>query len=177
VDKKQLRIMKSNERRAFSEVEAIQKSKEIISKLKHQPDFINSKKIFCYASEGNEVYTHELIKSMLAEGKTVLVPKIANGKMIASKLETWNGLVLEKGFLEPADVDEDIPQLCIVPGVAFTEKLERLGRGGGHYDEYLSEHKIRSIALAYEFQIVENIPTEEHDQKVEKIITERRILS
>lgn len=65
----------------------------------------------------------------------------------------------------------------LVPGLAFTSDGIRLGKGGGFYDRFLEkepEHK--TIALAYEFQIVEQIPADIHDRPVHQIVTEQRVL-
>ena len=61
--------------------------------------------------------------------------------------------------------------LIIVPGVAFSKKGERLGYGGGFYDRFLEHHKVYTIGVAYDFQIMNSLPTEEHDRKLNEIIT------
>ena len=66
----------------------------------------------------------------------------------------------------------------LMPGVAFDVKRNRIGYGGGYYDKYLAySEKIYKAALAYECQIFEALPCEEHDLKPDIIITEKRILS
>ena len=72
----------------------------------------------------------------------------------------------------------DILDLVIVPGVAFTVQGYRLGRGGGYYDHFLSqlEPRTTSVALAFEMQILTEIPVEEKDVPVDYIITEKRII-
>jgi len=67
--------------------------------------------------------------------------------------------------------------VIIVPGVGFDEIGHRIGQGGGYYDWLLSHSKALSIALAFEFQIKKTIPTESHDQRVDMIITEKRVIS
>ena len=66
----------------------------------------------------------------------------------------------------------------IVPGVAFDMKGYRVGYGKGYYDKYLSEKKmISTFALAYTFQILEHVPSDAHDIKMDKIITEELVYS
>ena len=83
-------------------------------------------------------------------------------------------------ILEPKDGCEKVnwPEACVlVPGIAFDEKGRRLGKGGGYYDKFFAEEPDHgTIALAYEFQIADEIPAEEHDQPVEHIVTENRII-
>jgi 5-formyltetrahydrofolate cyclo-ligase len=85
-------------------------------------------------------------------------------------------------ILEPRQecVNEVSPEsidLIIIPGVAFDGQGNRIGHGMGYYDRLLQK-KIRThcLGLAFEFQIVESIPTEIHDVKIKKIITEERII-
>lgn len=64
--------------------------------------------------------------------------------------------------------------LLIVPGVAFTRQGERLGYGGGYYDRFIPLcNQAEVLALAFDAQLVESIPTEEHDLKITRILTEK----
>lgn len=79
--------------------------------------------------------------------------------------------ILEPDELIPAVKKEDI-DLIILPGVAFDKSGGRLGYGGGYYDKYLNScpQDICKVALCYDFQIVENVPVEEHDVKANDVI-------
>jgi len=75
------------------------------------------------------------------------------------------------------EVSLDTVDLIIVPGIAFDYAGHRIGHGMGYYDRLLSENiKAIKIALAFEQQLVEEIPTEHHDVSVDMIITEKRII-
>jgi len=74
--------------------------------------------------------------------------------------------------LEPKHLD-----IAIIPGVAFDIRGMRLGYGKGYYDRLIKNLHCPKIALAYEFQIVDNIPEEEHDHLMNKIVTEKRIIT
>jgi 5-formyltetrahydrofolate cyclo-ligase len=116
--------------------------------------------------------------------KNIVVP-ISNKKdntLTLSHLKSWEELSLGSyGILEPRTEKirktnvEDI-DLIIVPGVAFDEKGNRLGHGKGFYDRLLKKTKATVIGLAFEFQILENIPTDKNDVPVDMIITEKRII-
>ena len=71
-----------------------------------------------------------------------------------------------------SDVD-----LAIIPGVAFDERGNRLGYGMGYYDRLLSRFKGSTVALAFELQILPSVPREEHDVRVGKIVTEKRVIN
>lgn len=67
--------------------------------------------------------------------------------------------------------------MIIVPGLAFDKRGYRIGYGGGFYDKFLEKHnKIKRISLCYNFQIIENVPNEEFDKRVDTIITEDEII-
>jgi 5-formyltetrahydrofolate cyclo-ligase len=78
------------------------------------------------------------------------------------------------GIFEPiADepVADDPTALVLMPGVAFTEDGKRMGYGGGFYDRFLqSEPEHPTVALCYDFQIMEELPTEEFDVPVDLVI-------
>jgi 5-formyltetrahydrofolate cyclo-ligase len=71
----------------------------------------------------------------------------------------------------PADLD-----LIIVPLVAFDESCNRIGMGGGYYDRFLKNYpKARKVGLAYELQKVSHVPVEQHDVRLDQIVTEKSV--
>ena len=80
------------------------------------------------------------------------------------------------GLLQPfADAPPVVPDVVIVPLLGFTEKGERLGQGGGHYDRWLTEHDgAIPIGLAWDCQRVDTLPTESHDRAMRAIVTPTR---
>ena len=163
---------------------AIQKSSIIKEKLFSLPEFKKTGTILFYVSIKNEVKTQEMIVEAIDMGKRVCVPvsDFENKSMEASHIGSM--LYLEKtkfGLLEPK-VSRPIPpeqiDLVIIPGVAFDREGNRVGYGSGFYDRFLPKLRkgAKKIALAYDLQIVEKIPTGENDVSVEKIITEDEII-
>lgn len=156
-------------------------SSQIIASLLTLDEIVNSSTFFVYASVNKEVRTYNLMQELLARGKQVTVPKIlGKGIMQPCQILNLNELRIEKyGFPEPIiylpyNRTHDV---CIVPGVAFTKKGERLGSGAGYYDRYLAKNEQKLvIALAYELQIVPFIPQEAHDMPVDIIVTENRVI-
>ena len=68
------------------------------------------------------------------------------------------------------------PQALLVPGLGFTERGERLGRGGGHYDRVLGQFLGLSVGLCFEQQLQSHLPREAHDQRVEMVVTDERVI-
>ena len=90
---------------------------------------------------------------------------------------------LRKGtfdILEPETTpilpETSYPELLIVPGIAFDRQLNRLGRGKGYYDRLLSQPDTPAIGVAFSFQLRDRIPTEPHDRKMTRIITDSEIV-
>jgi 5-formyltetrahydrofolate cyclo-ligase len=124
-----------------------------------------------------------MIKESLRGGKTVLVPKADKQKktLCLSKLQRWDDLSLGAySILEPRDdcireTPASSVELLIIPGIVFDQHGNRLGHGMGYYDRLLKKiSQAHSIGLAFECQLIESLPAEEHDEKVEMIVTENR---
>jgi len=172
-------------RNSLSKSEILEKSNRIKKRLFEQDEFRKAQTILFYVSYGSEVYTHDMIKESLSEGKNVVVPYSDTEKrtLILSELHSWNELsVGSYNILEPKkenikEVTVDAIDMIVVPGVAFDSSGRRIGHGFGYYDKLLggSTHA-PSIGLAFELQIVDAVPTEEHDVAVGKIITEKRTI-
>ena len=81
------------------------------------------------------------------------------------------------GIRQPGpDAEELVPDILFVPLVGFTERLERLGQGGGHYDRWLAAHpEARAIGLAWDAQLVESLPVEPHDMALDAVVTPTRM--
>lgn len=183
--KKQLREQIINRRKSLIYSEVQHKSAMIQQRLFSTSWYKNASCILFYVSYNNEVNTHNMIKETLRRDKTVIVPKTDTEKktLILSKLESWDDLCLGSySILEPKDHcvrDTALSSidLCIIPGVVFDCEGNRIGHGGGYYDRLFQNtcHAHR-VGLAFEFQIVNTIPSEPHDIKVEKIITEERAI-
>ncbi|OYT27742.1 5-formyltetrahydrofolate cyclo-ligase [Thermoplasmatales archaeon ex4572_165] len=181
--KEKLRKEIKQKRRNISKEENRKKSKEIKEKLFGLKEYKDAKIVLFYVSYDGEVFTHELIKEAL-DDKKVVVP-ISNKKdcsLSLSILEFWDDLI--EGpyrILEPKkdcikEISIDEIDLIVVPGVAFDENGNRLGHGKGYYDRLLEKTKAKTVGLAFEFQIVKNIPTDRNDVPVDLIITKDRIV-
>ena len=171
-------------RKNLSKEELLEKSNKIKNRLFKINEFVQSTTILFYVSYDNEVYTHEMIKDSITNKKNVAVPVTdkKNKKLILSKLESWDDLSLGAyNILEPKkekikEISIDEIDLIIVPGVGFDESGHRIGHGKGYYDNLLKNSKSPTIGLAFEFQVIKNIPSEKHDIPIDKIVTEERII-
>jgi 5-formyltetrahydrofolate cyclo-ligase len=150
------------------------------------PEFIAAKTVFFYASFRSEVETLSMIRESLKIGKRVVLPRVDKKRHRLMLYEIKDISELSPGYMgipEPSLSGErlvrlDDIELVIIPGSAFDCSGNRLGYGGGYYDILLSEgkRKVPVIALAYEEQLVDLIPSEVHDVKVDMIVTDKRMI-
>ena len=153
--------------------EFIKKASESILK-KAQSILPVDKLIFIYVSMQGEVDT----ASFLKEYKRVCVPRCEKGKI----MEAVTGFSSLKkspfGVEEPVDgYSVDDIYGAIIPGLAFTENMDRIGFGAGYYDRFLNKHGgIKKVAVCFDFQIRDDFSSEPHDVKMDYIVTEKRII-
>ena len=146
------------------------------------PEVQHAASVFVFVSFDTEVDTHPLVTTLLRDGRRVAVPRIVDRTTIrATPVNTWDDLVPGRwGILAPRrrDVAQGPFDVAIMPGVAFTEQGARLGHGRGYYDRWLERNTVsRRIALAFECQIVPDLPLEPHDRPVDAIVTENRVIT
>lgn len=178
-DKKTLRRQLLNHRDSFENRDYADR---IISN--HLLDFSKDyRRIFTYINYSSEVNTEEFIRKSLQYSKEIYAPicNINNYTMIASRVENFDSLTKNAyGILEPkfSDASNVMFDAIIVPGAAFDIKGNRIGYGKGYYDKFIDalEYNVVKIGLCYDFQLLDNIPTEEHDAKMDIIITESRMV-
>ena len=190
--KQEIRKEVTNKKKLMK-IEEIEKlSLMLTDKFCSLEEYKNASCIYAYMSYNQEVNTKYLIERAWKDGKKIAVPKtLASGKKtnkngvivpdymefiyINSFDELKNGYV---GIPEP-DYDEnkvakEKEVLILMPGLAFDKNNNRIGYGGGFYDKYLSsnkETKFTKVALGFDFQLYETIPTEPYDEKMDYVLT------
>jgi 5-formyltetrahydrofolate cyclo-ligase len=186
--KPQLRIETKARRAAMSTDEVTRASDIIRQHVLDLKQLREARSVFTYVSIHNEPDTRNLIRDLLALGKRVSVPRIDSaGLMQAHLITTLDDLTpgtpgtpdqFNLPVPAPDSPIDTNPGVTLVPGLAFNQTGNRLGMGGSHYDRYLVNHPdIFTIGLCYDWQIMDNLPTETHDQPVNKLVTDARVLS
>ncbi|MEE8234221.1 MAG: 5-formyltetrahydrofolate cyclo-ligase [Gammaproteobacteria bacterium] len=174
------KILKSA-RASIPEATRMDAANSITEQILRLDEIRDARAIFIYISYASEVHTHALIKALLNAGKTLAVPKIVNSDyMQAETFSSWEDLVTgELGILTPTDSTPcNGPfDVAITPGLGFTLSGHRMGFGRGYYDKWFAQNKVRhKIALAFEVQLVDEMPVEDTDVPMEKIVTEKRVI-
>lgn len=162
------------------------KDSSIKQRLLALPEFLSARSVLFYASFRSEVETAGIIREALSMGKRAILPKVDKGRHGLRLYEIQSLDELAPGFMgipEPIRTEKreillDETDLVIIPGAGYDYSGNRLGYGGGYYDILLSGRKknMPVIALAYEEQLIDAIPAEKHDVKVDMIVTDLRVI-
>lgn len=185
--KRELRLQIPKLIATLSNKELEEKTRIIENRLFEFANFMESKIPLLYISGPNEVNTNGIIRRAYRYKKVVILPLFSKDKSKFKLLRVDNfdtDLRTDaKGFLEPdpekcKSVPLDCIDIVLVPGIAFDEKGGRVGSGDGSYDRLIPKLPItaRKVSLAFECQIVQQVPMASHDRHVDIIITEERII-
>lgn len=167
--------------RGQKEEKRLEKSSIIQQKLFNMDEFSNSSNILFYASTDEEVITTHMIIESLKAGKTVGLPYIdsKSSKILPRVIQDFKNDI----EIGPYEIKQprktqynemSVIDMVIVPGVAFDRSGNRLGRGGGYYDRFLSSLNKQTITvgLAYDVQMFDQLPSlQDHDVPVMHILT------
>lgn len=170
MEKKDIRKQIFTQRAKVSEAFVQQQSTLIAEKIFALPQFLVASCIYVYMDYNKEASTRAIIEEAWRLGKKVAAPKVFGEDMRYFYIYSYEDVAPgyfnipepdEKRNLEEA-ADEDA--LLLVPGVAFDKDRHRCGYGKGFYDRYLSRHTQHvTVAMALDFQVVEQVPADAHD--------------
>ena len=160
-------------------------SRAIVRDIVETSVYRRSNTVMAYASFGSELQTDEFVRHVLDQGKILLLPKVNRQRELLEiyrvrdpvqdlRVGTW-------GIREPradrcARMEPHIIDFVLVPGLAFDRRGRRLGYGGGFYDKLLADSLSPCawlVAGAFESQMVEKVPVDEHDMPMDVVVTER----
>ncbi len=156
------------------------KSIQIQKRFAKLVEYDGATTIMFYFSVGNEVKTDRAIRQALKEKKRVVLPVCDVDQRNIIPVEM--GSTLKKGpfgIPEPVGipVNKNEVDIVVVPVVSFDEECDRLGRGLGYYDNFLSDIRAFKVGFAFECQKTENVPREDEDVQLDRIVTETRIIA
>lgn len=163
-----------------------EKDKRIYKNLTGLREYRSAASVMLFASFRSEVNTFSIIREALKDGKAVSLPRVAinRGEIKTYRIRSLEEL--EEGYMgiqePPADREREVPaeevNLILIPGVAFDARGGRLGYGGGYYDRLTGRMTARPglIALAFEEQVIDEVPVASHDIRVNRIVTDKRVI-
>lgn len=174
-DKKELRSIIRQRKRAMTEEEICSKSQRLMELFCASRAYQKAESIYGYLPYNQEVRTTPILQKALDDGKRVAVPKIFGDEMKFIWLEDLTQVA--PGYskipepLEDGPIADDPHSLVLMPGMAFDPQGHRIGYGGGFYDRFLeNEPDHPTLALCYDFQMLPHLETEEHDIPVDTVI-------
>jgi 5-formyltetrahydrofolate cyclo-ligase len=182
--KKRIRQEISRERERLTDKQCLENSQCICDMITKSALIKDSDDFILYYPFQNEVDLLPCAEFLLKNRKNIYFPRF---NLTSKSYDLAIIKSLEKdfvkgkfGIMEPSVVAEGVHSdfsqaVWFIPGVAFDKKGNRLGRGGGYYDRFLNSHKGTFVAVAHQIQLVEQVPLEAHDMKVDWLVTEKNI--
>jgi 5-formyltetrahydrofolate cyclo-ligase len=181
VRKKYLRL-----RHELNEIERNRADNEICRLLKQLPELKHNSKIAAYVSDGSEPDLMPVLEKIAEQGGRIFLPRFATTSnadyemvetpLLADSLQIGKYGIAEPIAELPATNDDLSDAVWLLPGVAFDINGNRLGRGKGIYDRLLAQSGATAIGFFYECQKTVKVPTDEHDHRLDIIITEAGII-
>lgn len=184
MDKQQLRKQFKTQLCKMSAQQRSELSQIACKKLVETEEFRSADTIMAFLSLPHEIDTAPFILCAWQRSKTIAVPKISwqQRHMIPVQINSLEtGIATEAGGLRNPVTGLPVPlediDLIVAPGIAFDNQGNRLGRGGSYYDRFFSHEKLRAIKCGFCFseQVVENVPTFEHDKPVDMLVTDTSV--
>ncbi len=180
MEKKEIRKIVFARRRKADPDRLLADSQIICRKVMETEAFQNASAIYVYMDCKGEVSVRPLLETAWRLGKKTAAPRVTGpGQMRYYYISSYTDVA--PGYYqipEPVTEDEayDETALLIVPGVAFDRQRHRCGYGQGFYDRYLAAHTMHpTIALAFDFQIMEHVPADTYDKLPQMLITEKEV--
>ena len=186
MDKTEIRTAAHAARKAQPEKDSV--SRRITDRLVGMPAYRNADTVMWYVDVRDEVRTRHALPDAVAGDKRIVVPYCVDGELELFDLRSMDELA--EGMyriLEPRDDLRDDPDrrvdvkdlsLIVVPGVGFDDAGGRTGHGKGYYDKLLENARPETplVALAFECQMFDKIPMDDHDIHMDFVVTEDRII-
>lgn len=172
--KHELRARIKEEKKKYSSEDLQKMADKICESIETSQDFFFAKNVMAFWNLPDEPNLRPLLNKYAGK-KNIFLPIIEDGEIrIARFVDEAN---MEVGAFNISEPSKDLKvsqmtaiDLVLVPGVAFDKNGNRLGRGKGYYDHFLTGRRVEKVGVCFPFQVVEEIPTEPFDIVMDKII-------
>lgn len=173
MEKKELRANIKALKKQHTKEQLLEQSEIILTKLEQDEDFEKARIVMIYSALPDEVQTSTFLEKWRHK-KKIILPTVVGDDIIPVELAEDTGFAVgDFNILEPQN-EPYIGEydLIVVPGVAFDRNGNRIGRGRGYYDRFLCKHlNVKRIGICFDFQLVDEVPTEPNDIRMDKIIS------
>ena len=171
--KQEIRKAIRAEKKRIGKEELLQMSLPVTEKIEANEHYLNANIVMLYHPLWDEVDVRPLFDRALTVGKRVILPTVKGDDIIPVEITSETEWVVgDFDILEPVAKPYNGPiDLIVVPGVAFDNNRNRLGRGKGYYDRFLVKHpNTYRLGVCFKFQIVPEVPTEPFDFPMDEVI-------
>ncbi len=185
--KREFRVATLEKLEALEEEERFELTHKVEERLFEFANFLESRIVMLYVNSVGEVPSKGIIDRSHEMGKIIVLPAFDTNKyeMKLMKIDHPDKDLVkgQRGILEPNPsrckrVPIDCIDIAIIPSVVLDEKGGRIGSGEGYYDRLIPNLPIttRKVALAFDFQVVGQVPMESHDKYIDIIVTDKRTI-
>jgi 5-formyltetrahydrofolate cyclo-ligase len=173
--------------RRLHQQDGVRRSELIFQRVAGLPEYSSARTVLCYVSFRSEVSTHPFLAKMEADGKRVIVPYCLRQRLELFCFDSLSDLVPGTlGILEPKPELRELSHrrstvqeldLLVIPGLAFDRHGGRVGYGKGYFDRLLPEARPDALlaAVAFECQLVDAVPMQPYDVRVDAVVTENEV--
>lgn len=174
MEKKEARKLIRELKKHYTAVEKRELSVPVMERIATDEHFRNAKTVLAYWSMEDEVFTHAFVKQWSKE-KTLLLPCVKGDELEIRYFDGEDKLRPGEAFGIGEPVGElftnlDKIDVILVPGVAFDQFGNRLGRGKGYYDKILKNTCGYKIGLCFPFQVMDEVPVDDYDVKMDRVV-------
>lgn len=174
--RRQIKELKAITPMALRQVEA----ELVFNTIKLMPAWQQAQHILCYWSLPDELPTHDAVNQWLADGKNIYLPRVVGDDLEIVPYHGTQSLDDNNKFHIGEPVGQAVTPTCleliIVPAVALDGQRNRLGRGKGFYDRLLASVTCPTIGVVCDFQLVDEVPVEEHDRPLDCVVTSDTVI-
>lgn len=151
-------------------------SKRIFDFAISERAFSEARNVYIFLSTTKEPDTDPVIEFAVEHGKNVFCPKVDGERMNFHPYRPGEFSRGAFGIREPlSDLSAPPPDVVFVPLVAFDERMNRLGHGKGYYDRFLADTDVPKLGLAFSFQMLPKVASDDNDVPLDAVITESAI--
>ncbi len=175
--KDKIRSYMRERKRAVSKEQKNADGIEVFNQIEKMTDFHNAEVVLLYWSTKSELPTHDFVKKW-SKKKTILLPCVKGDALKLKRFISYENLVEGETKNKEPKTEDYIGKvdLAVIPGIAFDKKKNRMGRGRGYYDRFLSDKNIPTYGVCFHFQLMDKVPTRRKDVKMDKIVTPKKVI-